>query len=29
MFPGQMKKTKVSDEVRLEKLSYWIRKARQ
>ena len=29
MFPGSRKKTKVSDEVRFDKLSQWIGKAKQ
>ena len=29
MFPGSRKKTKVSDEVRFDKLSPWINKAKQ
>ena len=29
MFPGSRKKAKVSDEVRFDKLSHWIGKAKQ
>ena len=29
MFPGSRKKTKYSDEVRFDKLSHWIGKAKQ
>ena len=29
MFPGSRKKTKISDQVRLDKLSHWIGKAKQ
>ena len=29
MFPGSRKKPKVSDQVRFDKLSHWIRKAKQ
>ena len=29
MFPGSRKKTKVSDDVRFDKLSHWIGKAKQ
>ena len=29
MFPGSRKKTKISDEVKFDKLSYWIGKAKQ
>ena len=29
MFPGSRKKIKVSDEVRFDKLSHWINKAKQ
>ena len=29
MFPGSRKKTKVSDEVRFDKLSHWIGKVKQ
>ena len=29
MFPGSTKKTKVSDEVRFDKLNHWISKAKQ
>ena len=29
MFPGSRKKTKISDQVRFDKLSHWIRKGEQ